>query len=70
MRGCQNDAYIHSLLPASFRWNTALVEIYKHLRANGKNRKQALTACARKLLTFANAVLERQSAWMPANNGC
>ena len=70
MRGCQNDAYIHSLLPASFRWNTALVEIYKRLRANGKNHKKALTACARKLLTFANAVLERQSAWMPANNGC
>lgn len=57
-------------LPASFRWNPALVETYKRLRANGKNHKQALTACARKLLTFVNAVLQRQSVWIPANNGC
>ena len=57
-------------LPASFRWNPALVDIYKRLRANGKNHKQALTACARKLLTFANAVLARQSTWTPCNNGC
>lgn len=57
-------------LPASFRWNPALVDIYKRLRANGKNHKQALTACARKLLTFANAVLARQSEWTPRFNGC
>ena len=57
-------------LPASFRWNPALVETYKRLRGNGKNHKQALTACARKLLTFVNAVLARQSSWTPLNNGC
>jgi transposase len=57
-------------LPASFRWNPALVDIYKRLRANGKNHKQALTACARKLLTFANAVLSRGTNWTPADNGC
>jgi len=56
--------------PASFRWNPALVELYKRLRANGKNHKQALTACARKLLTFVNAVLARQSIWTPRVNGC
>lgn len=52
-------------LPASFRWNPALVETYKRLRANGKNHKQALTACARKLLIFANTVLARQTIWTP-----
>lgn len=57
-------------LPASFRWNPALVETYQRLRTNGKNHKQALTACARKLLTFANAVLARQSEWQPRFNGC
>jgi len=57
-------------LPASFRWNPALVDIYKRLRTNGKNHKQALTACARKLLTYANAVLARGSQWAPAHNGC
>lgn len=50
-------------LPASFRWNPALVETYKRLRDNGKNHKQALTACARKLLIFANTVLARQAEW-------
>jgi transposase len=53
-------------LPASFRWNPALVETYKRLRANGKNHKQALTACARKLLIFANTVLARQTQWKPS----
>ena len=57
-------------LPASFPWNPALVDTYERLRANGKNHKQALTACARKLLTFANAVLARGAAWATALNGC
>jgi transposase len=51
-------------LPASFRWNPALVELYQRLRAKGKAHKQALTACARKLLLFANAVLKRQTPWV------
>ena len=57
-------------LPASFRWNPALVATYQRLRANGKNHKQALTACARKLLIFANTVLQRGTGWTIANNGC
>jgi transposase len=52
-------------LPASFRWNPALVDIYKRLRDNGKNHKQALTACARKLLTFANATVAKGAEWIP-----
>ncbi len=54
-------------LPASFRWNKALVDTYQRLRAAGKNHKQALTACARKLLTYANTVLARQTEWTPAS---
>lgn len=57
-------------LPASFRWNPALVATYQRLRANGKNHKQTLTACARKLLTFVNAVLSRGTSWTPVDNGC
>lgn len=57
-------------LPASFQWNPALKSMYQRLRAHGKNHKQALVACARKLLTFVNAVVTRGSEWTPATNGC
>ena len=50
-------------LPASFRWNPQLVTLYRRLRDNGKNHKQALIACARKLLIFVNTVLQRGSPW-------
>ncbi|WP_284317378.1 IS110 family transposase, partial [Methylobacterium gnaphalii] len=42
-------------LPASYRWNPALVALRMRLTARGKTHKQALVACARKLLTYANA---------------
>ncbi len=50
-------------LPASFRWNPRLVDLYKRLRDKGRPHKQALVACARKLLIFVNTVLARGSAW-------
>lgn len=50
-------------LPASFRWNVALCELYQRLVAAGKPHKKALTACARKLLTYANALLQRGTPW-------
>lgn len=50
-------------LPASYRWNTALIELRTRLQARGKAHKQALIACARKLLTYANAVLARNTPW-------
>ena len=50
-------------LPAAFRWNAALVAFYQRLKAAGKPHKQALVACARKLLTYANAVLARGTPW-------
>jgi transposase len=49
--------------PASFRWNPSLVDLYQRLRDKGRPHKQALVACARKLLIFVNTVLTRGSAW-------
>lgn len=53
-------------LPAAFQWNPALVSLYKRLRARGRKHKQALVACARKLLIFANTVLARGTPWVKA----
>jgi transposase len=53
-------------LPAAFRWNPALVALYKRLTARGRKHKQALVACARKLLIFANTVLARGTPWAQA----
>lgn len=52
-------------LPAAFRWNAALVAFYKRLTARHKPHKQALTACARKLLIYVNAVIARDAPWTP-----
>lgn len=51
-------------LAAAFRWNPALIDLYARLTARGKTHKAALVACARKLLIFANAVVERGSPWL------
>jgi transposase len=53
-------------LPASFQWNMACKAMYQRLRERGKTHKQALVACARKLLIFANTILARGSEWVPA----
>lgn len=53
-------------LPAAFRWNKALVDLYKRLRSHGKTHQQTLIACARKLLAYANTVLARGTPWQPA----
>lgn len=50
-------------LAASFRWNPRLVAFYKRLREKGRTHKQALVACARKLLIFVNTVLARGTGW-------
>src|SRR3984893_2006082 len=51
-------------LPAAFRWNRALVEIYGRLTARGKVHNLALVACARKLLIYANTVVARGTPWV------
>jgi transposase len=50
-------------LPAAFRWNKALIALYARLTASGKAHKQALIACARKLLIYANTVVLRGTPW-------
>lgn len=50
-------------LPASFRWNPQLIQLYQRLTAAGKEHKRALVACARKMLIFANTVVARGTPW-------
>ena len=63
----------HSLfaaaLPAAFHWNKALIALYQRLTAAGKAHNAALIACARKLLIYANTVVQRGTPWteMPAH---
>jgi len=47
----------------AFRWNPSLKALYARLTARGKPAKSALIACARKLLTMANAVVARGTPW-------
>jgi transposase len=50
-------------LPAAFRWNEALIALYQRLIAAGKAHNVALIACARKLLIYANTVVQRGTPW-------
>jgi transposase len=51
-------------LPGVFRWNPQLAAIYRRLIAAKKPHKVALIACARKLLVYANTVVERGTPWL------
>jgi transposase len=59
----RNNVYC-ATLAASFHWNADLIKFYNRLTAAGKEHKVALTACARKLLIYANAVVARGTPWM------
>lgn len=48
---------------AGTRWNPVLRAFYTRLRAAGKPAKVALVACARKLLTILNAIIQTERAW-------
>ena len=50
-------------LAGAFHWNPQLQAIYQRLTGRGKTHKQALVACARKLLIFANTVVARGTPW-------
>jgi transposase len=50
-------------LPAAFHWNKALIELYARLIARGKAHNEALIARARKLLIYANTVVQRGTPW-------
>jgi transposase len=63
-RGRLRRSLFAAALPAAFRWNKALVELYKRLTARGKAHNTALIACARKLLIYANTVVYRGTPWV------
>ncbi|WP_202304435.1 IS110 family transposase [Mesorhizobium sp. L-8-10] len=52
---------------AANHWNPILVAFRKRLVDAGKTYKQAIVACARKLVHMANAVLARGTPWNPQN---
>jgi transposase len=56
-------ALYNAALPACYRWNKALIRLYASLMAKGKLHKVALIACARKLLIYANTVVQRGTPW-------
>lgn len=62
-RAAVRTALYAAALPASYRWNPALVALRTRLAGAGKAHQVALVACARKLLIYANAVLERGTPW-------
>jgi transposase len=62
-RGRLRRSLYAAALPASFRWNPALIALYRRLTARGKSHTSALVACARKLLVFANTVVARGTPW-------
>lgn len=63
-RGRVRRSLFAAALPAAFRWNTALIALYRRLVGNGKTHKVALVACARKLLIYANTVVARGTPWI------
>lgn len=63
-RGRLRRSVYAAALPAAFRWNKALVELYARLTSRGKAHNAALVACARKLLIYANTVVARGTPWV------
>jgi transposase len=63
-RGRLRRSMYAAALPAAFRWNTALIDLYARLIAKGKAHNAALIACARKLLIYANTVVQRGTPWI------
>jgi transposase len=63
-RGRLRRSLYAAALPAAFRWNKALIDLYARLIARGKAHNSALVACARKLLIYANTVVARGTPWV------
>jgi transposase len=63
-RGRLRRSLYAAALPAAFRWNKALIDLYARLTARGKAHNTALVACARKLLIYANTVVARGTPWV------
>jgi transposase len=52
------------------RFNPTIRTFYEHLLAAGKDKKLAIVACMRKLLTILNAMLRDNSAWRTVATSC
>jgi transposase len=63
-RGRLRRSLFAAALPAAFRWNKALCDLYARLISRGKAHNAALIACARKLLIYANTVVKRDTPWV------
>jgi transposase len=68
-RGRLRRSLFAAALPAAFKWNKALMALYARLRAKGKEHNLALIACARKLLVYANTVVQRGTPWVESTAG-
>jgi transposase len=62
-RGRLRRSLFAAALPAAFRWNPQVIVFYRRLIAAGKPHNLVLTACARKLLVYANTVVQRGTPW-------
>jgi transposase len=66
IKGGRHDVRVHLYMPildAATQHNTKLKRFYTHLVAAGKPKKVALTACMRKLIVWANAILMTGLPW-------
>ena len=63
-RGRLRRSLYAAALPAAFRWNKALIASTPASSARGKAHNAALIACARKLLIYANTVVQRGTPWV------
>jgi transposase len=61
--GVRNVLYMAAL--SASRYNPVLRAFYQQLIQRGKEKKVALTACMRKLLTFLNAMIRDSKSWTP-----
>jgi transposase len=61
--GVRTTLYMATL--CATRHNPAIREFYERLVASGKPKKEALTACMRKLLTILAAILRNRTPWQP-----
>ncbi len=61
--GVRTVLYMATL--CAVRFNPTIEVFYERLRAKGKPKKVALTACMRKLLTILGAILRNRTPWQP-----
>jgi transposase len=62
----RNVLYMATL--SATRFNPIIKAMYQRLLTAGKQKKVAIVACMRKLLTILNAIIRTQTAWQPLFN--